>query len=50
MLIRQEPQHRLVNYLWHVETEYMGLFGDRKRIEAVADRLTALQEEIKADT
>jgi hypothetical protein len=47
--------HELVgrsNRLAHPLSEPRGgrLFGDRKRIEAVADWLTALREEIEADT
>jgi len=47
MLIRHEPRHRLVDHLWWAETEHMGLFGDRRRTEAVADHLIALREEIE---
>jgi|SRR5208282_453882 len=49
MLIRHEPRHRLVDHLWLVETEHMGLFGDRSRIETVADRLIELRDEIEAN-
>ena len=48
MLIRHEPRHRLVDHLWWIETERMGLFGNRSRTEAVADRLIGLYEEIEA--
>lgn len=47
MLIRHEPRHRLVDHLWWIETEHMGLFGNRSRTEAVADRLIGLREEIE---
>jgi hypothetical protein len=48
MLMRHEPRHRLVDHLWWIETEHMGLFGNRSRTEAVADRLIGLREEIEA--
>ncbi len=35
-----------VEYLWAVETENMGLDGDRARVEAVAARLLQLRREI----
>ncbi len=49
MLIRHEPRHRLVDHLWLVETEHMGLFGDRSRIETVVERLIELRDEIEAN-
>lgn len=48
MLIRHEPRHRLIDHLWWVETEHMGLFGYRPRTEAVADQLLKLRTEIEA--
>ena len=48
MLIRREPRHRLVDHLWWIETEHMGLFGNRSRTEAVADRLIQLRQKIEA--
>ncbi|MGO9112129.1 MAG: hypothetical protein ACLP9L_23125 [Thermoguttaceae bacterium] len=50
MLIRHEPRHRLVDHLWWVETDCMGLFGNRLRTEAVADLLIRLRDEIEANT
>ena len=49
MLIRHEPRHRLLDHLWWVETEHMGLFGNRQRTEAVTNRLIGLREQIEAD-
>jgi hypothetical protein len=49
MLIRHEPRSRLVDHLWWVETECMGLCGDRLRNEAGADRLLGLRDEIEAN-
>ena len=48
MLIRHEPRHRLVDHLWWVETQHMGLLGNRRHTEAIADRLLALRDEIEA--
>jgi hypothetical protein len=47
MLIRHEPRHKLVEHLWLVETEYMGLSGNRQRTEAIADRLLKLRDELE---
>jgi len=38
-LIRHEPRHKLVDFLWWAETEHMGLYGNRQRTEKVADLL-----------
>jgi len=46
LLVRGEPKEKLVEYLWAVETENMGLDGDRARVEAVAARLLQLRREI----
>jgi hypothetical protein len=45
MLIRREPRHNLVDFLWWVETEHMGLYGNRQRTERVADLLLQLAQE-----
>ena len=39
LLIRREPRHKLVDFLWWAETEHMALCGNRSRTEQVADRL-----------
>jgi hypothetical protein len=49
MLIRQEPRHRLVDHLWRVETQHMGLLGNRRHTEAIADSLLALRDKIEDD-
>ena len=49
MLIRHEPKHILFDYLWRVETEHMGLFGNRRRTEDIAGRLVHLREEMEGD-
>ena len=46
LLIRREPLYRMVEFLWWVETEHMGLAGNRRRTEQVAERLLRLPEEI----
>jgi hypothetical protein len=48
MLVRHEPRPTLVDHLWWVENRHMGLFGDRTRTEAVADRLIGLRDQIEA--
>jgi hypothetical protein len=48
MLIRHEPRHRLVEHLWLIETEYMGLFGNRQRTEATVDRLLSFRDGVEA--
>jgi hypothetical protein len=48
MLIRHELRHKLVDYLWWIETDNMGLAGNRQRTEAIADRLLGLRDELEA--
>ena len=47
MLIRHEPRHKLVDHLWWIETDNMGLAGDRQRTEATVDRLLGLRDELE---
>ena len=47
MLIRHEPTHRLVDHLWWIETEHMGLFGYRPRTERVAAGLIEVRSQIE---
>ena len=49
MLIRDEPRRRLFDRLRWIETEQMGLIGDRERTDAVAGRLIGLRGQIEAD-
>lgn len=49
LLIRHEPKHRLVDHLWWIETQHMGLLGNRRHTESIADRLLALRADIEAD-
>ncbi len=46
LLIRREPLYKMVDFLWWVETEHMGLCGTHRRTEQVAERLLRLPEEI----
>ena len=39
--------HELSDYLWSLETERMGLTGDRKATEQFAERLLRIPREIK---
>ncbi len=42
LLISQKPIHEIFEYLWWVETEHMGLIGDRQATEAIAKKLQSL--------
>ncbi len=42
MINRQAPANEIFEYLWHVETEHMGLPGDRDHALAIARRLIDL--------
>jgi hypothetical protein len=42
MLIRREPKYKLVDFLWWAEAENMGLYGNKRRTEKVADSLLHL--------
>lgn len=39
MVISRKPIHEIFDYLWWVETEHMGLTGDRQATESVAKKL-----------
>jgi hypothetical protein len=39
LLIRHESKQKLFDFLWWVETENMGLCGNRKHTEAAVDKL-----------
>lgn len=47
MLIRHEPRHKVVDHLWWIATENMGLAGNRQHTEAIADRLLNLRDELE---
>jgi hypothetical protein len=44
MLFRRVPAQELVDFLWWVETEHMGLCGNRQHTASVAERLMALSD------
>jgi hypothetical protein len=47
MLITEQPQQEIFEYLWWVETEYMGLTGNRGYTEQFANRLIQMRSELK---
>lgn len=47
MLISQKPRHEIFDYLWWLETEHMGLTGDRQATEKFADRLMKIPDEVE---
>lgn len=44
LLIRHEPKHKLFDYLWWAETKHMGLRGNRRHTEQIADRLLQVRQ------
>lgn len=42
LLISGKPEPELFDYLWWVETEHMGLTGDRQRTMAIAKKMHEL--------
>jgi len=48
LLIRKSPRHAIIDYLWSVETEHMGLAGSRQTTERVVDRLLKIADELKS--
>jgi hypothetical protein len=46
LLIQRSPVSKIFDYLWWLETEHMGLAGDRQKTEHFAERLARLPEEI----
>jgi hypothetical protein len=47
MLITRKPRHEVIEYLWWLETEHMGLNGDRQATEKFADRLLQIPDEVE---
>ena len=47
MLIAQKSRDEVFDYLWWLETEHMGLTGDRQATEKFADRLMQLPTEVE---
>lgn len=50
MLIRHCPVDELFAFLWWIETEHMGLRGDRQRTAMFAHRLLRIPQEMDMDT
>jgi hypothetical protein len=46
LLIDRKPELEIFNVLWCLETEHMGLTGNRQATEHFAERLTKLSDEI----
>jgi hypothetical protein len=46
LLIQRSPVTKIFEYLWWLETEHMGLTGDRQRTQRFAERLARLSDEI----
>ena len=46
LLIDRKPKLEIFNVLWCLETEHMGLTGNRQAAEHFAERLTKLSNEI----
>ncbi len=44
MIISRAPRHKMFEYLWWLETEHMGLIGDRQQTDLFAERLCAIHE------
>jgi hypothetical protein len=44
MLIRREPKYKLADFLWWAETENRRLYGNRRRIDRVAELLLRIIE------
>ena len=46
MLITRKSKNEIFDYLWSLETEHMGLTGNRQATEYFAERLAKLPDEI----
>jgi hypothetical protein len=42
MLTSRRPRHEIFDYLWWLETDHMGLIGDRQATEQFAERLAQI--------
>ena len=47
MLISRSTTQEVSEYLWELETQHMGLLGNRSHTEAIAGRLVELVDEIE---
>lgn len=48
LLIQRSPVSKIFDYLWWLETEQMGLAGDRPTTQRFAERLARLPDEIES--
>ncbi len=46
LLVHRSPATKIFDYLWWLETEHMGLNGDRQRTQRFAERLARLPDEL----
>ena len=49
LLINRESSEKIFQYLWKVETDYMGLCGNRNHTRAVAKKLIEIIGEIEGE-
>ena len=47
LLITRRPKDEIFDYLWTLETQHMGLTGDRQATELFAERLLQIPQEIE---
>lgn len=47
LLVRHEPRQKLIDFLRWAETENMGLRGNQRHTEGIADRLLAIRDEFE---
>lgn len=46
LLTSGKSEREVFDHLWRIETEHMGLFGDKQKTEAIAKMLLGLLDEI----
>lgn len=49
LLITRATQHQIFDFLWDVETNRMGLFGNRSRTQNIAEQLHKLIDQIESN-
>src|SRR4051812_298760 len=49
LLIRHISKPQLFEHLWWIETVHMGLYGNRGKTEAIADKLLATRDVIESE-
>jgi len=47
LVINQESSENIFQYLWKIETEYMGLIGDQNHTKAIAKKLADIVVKIE---